>query len=121
MSIDIIVPTYNRPNDIKKFISEITKQTYSDYKVYIIDDCSDKDISHLIPDNKHFYYERLSKNIGQTGARNIAIKKGNGDIIISLDDDAWFLDNSAFENIEKLFSNNNNTGCFLFNIEEPNQ
>ncbi len=31
--IDIIVPTYNRPDDIIKFVVEIQKQTYSDYHV----------------------------------------------------------------------------------------
>ena len=121
MKIDIIVPTYNRPDDIKKFVTEIQKQTFTDFKVYIIDDCGDIEVDHLIPKgDDRFIFERLAKNGGQTVARNIAISKGNGEIIVSLDDDAWFLNESALEIVADKFQSNSSLGCLMFDINEPN-
>lgn len=47
--IDIIVPTYNRPNEIKKFVKEISKQNLLNFKVYIIDDYGEEDVEVSIP------------------------------------------------------------------------
>ena len=70
--IDIIVPTYNRPKDIEKFIVEIKKQDFNEYHVIIVDDCGDLPIEHLIPKNDaNFTYIRLEKNQGQAAANHM--------------------------------------------------
>ena len=92
ISIDIIVPTYNRLADIHKFVDEILAQTYPAFTVYIVDDCGDCDLNWLVHYDVKIHYIRLQKNQGQSSARNVAIKMGKGDIVVSLDDDAWFLD-----------------------------
>lgn len=118
--IDIIVPTFNRPNDIEKFIFEIQKQEYKDFHVFIIDDCGEERIEHLIPqNNKFFTYIRLPENKGQAFARNIALEKGSGDIIVSLDDDAWFENLNALSLLEKYFKDYPNLGCLMFDVRTP--
>ena len=97
LSIDIVVPTYTRPDDIKKFVDEILSQSYDKFNVFIIDDHGEADLSWLLNYNSKIHYTRLSKNQGQASARNIGIKKGVGDIVVSLDDDAWF-----YKDIEAL-------------------
>ena len=120
LSVDIIVPTYNRSDDIKKFVDEILKQTYPHFCVYIIDDHGECDLSWLTEFHDKISYKRLSKNQGQATARNVAIKEGIGDIIISLDDDAWFYeDDNAIEKVVNYFEQPNNTGCLMFDILEP--
>lgn len=122
VSIDIIVPTYNRPKDIGKFIEEIQKQNIENFKVFIIDDHGDEDISHLIPKNSSkFHYYRLEKNSGQAYARNYALKIGKSPIVIFMDDDAWFLQKDALERIIHYFSTKIDLGCLMFNILEPNR
>lgn len=119
-SIDIIVPTYNRPKDLEKFVGEIEKQKYPHLKVFIVDDHGDIDIEHLIPKNEIFEFIRLGKNIGQAGARNVAIERSEGDIIVSLDDDAWFLnDPNALERTVDYFTRFPKMGCLMYNIIEP--
>ncbi|RAJ22257.1 GT2 family glycosyltransferase [Gelidibacter algens] len=121
-SIDIVVPTYNRPNEIKKFIYEIQKQTYLNYKVYIIDDCGSEDIKSLIPKNDaHFAYERLKENSGQAYARNYASTLGEGDIIIFMDDDAYFIQDNSLDLVLEYFEENEDVGFTMFNIKEPNR
>ncbi|MCC6447741.1 MAG: glycosyltransferase family 2 protein [Chitinophagaceae bacterium] len=119
MMIDIIVPTYNRPNDIEKFVSEIQKQNYIDYHVYIIDDCGKEPIENLIPKNSFFTYCRLNENKGQAFARNVAIGMGHGDIIVSLDDDAWFEDTDGLMKIQRYFAEYPQLGCLMFDVRTP--
>lgn len=118
--IDIIVPTYNRKNDLQRFISEINKQTYQNFYVYIIDDCSVEPLYDIIPEDKKFNYIRLNENKGQAEARNIGISAGKGQIVISMDDDAWFYnDTQALQKIQSYFANNLDLGCLMFDILEP--
>ncbi len=119
--IDIIVPTYNRPKDIEKFVTEIQKQTYLDYHVYIIDDCGEHPIEHLIPLNGRFTYIKLPANKGQAYARNVGIEQGNGDIIVSLDDDAWFENEDALFMVQKYFDEYTGLGCLMFDVRSPNE
>ena len=38
--VSIIVPTYKRPKYLRRLLESIVKQTYRDYEIIIIDDCS---------------------------------------------------------------------------------
>jgi glycosyltransferase involved in cell wall biosynthesis len=118
--IDIIVPTYNRPQDIKKYIAEIQEQVYTNFTVWIIDDHGNVPIKSLVPEKKEFKYVRLPENKGQAYARNIPIGSGNGEIIISMDDDAWFdNDKHALVKITGYFDSFPEAGCVMFNIATP--
>lgn len=121
-SIDIIVPTYSRPIDIEKYVKEIQKQTYPNFKVFIIDDHGEQIVEHLIPkDDSRFYFERLLQNKGQAYVRNYAFKKGSAPIVIFMDDDAWFLDNEALFKVVDYFKLKNDMGCLMFDILEPDR
>lgn len=119
--IDIIVPTYNRPNDIERFVAEIRKQSFMDYHVYVVDDHGDEPISQLIPQEEHFSYLRLERNKGQAYARNVAIAKGKGDIIVSLDDDAWFEKEDGLSEIAAYFEQFPKLGCLMFDVRTPQE
>lgn len=116
--IDIIVPTYNRQEDINRFVDEILKQDYPFFSVYFIDDCSNPPV--ILPkDSPKFNLIRLNKNEGQASARNYGIKAGKGDIIVSMDDDAWFLDDpSALSKIPSYFIEPS-VGCVMFDVITP--
>lgn len=119
--IDIIVPTYNRPNDIEKFVFEIQKQSYSNYHVIIVDDCSSENIKIKVPVNHpNFTFIKLEENRGQAYARNVAISEGKGDIIISLDDDAWFESSDALIRVKEVFEKYPAMGCLMFDVRTPN-
>lgn len=121
--IDIIVPTYNRPEDIERFVEEIQKQEYTSFKVFVIDDHGSEKIEHLIPTkNPAFIFERLEQNKGQAFARNHALAKGLGDIIVFMDDDAWFLETNSLNTIANYFEDNKfQLGCLMFDVLEPNR
>lgn len=121
MKIDIIVPTYNRPEDIYTFVKKIAEQNYQDYHVYVIDDCGEIDISKLIPKNDKFTFIRLKENKGQANARNYASSLGTGDILIFMDDDAYFINTDSLQIVVEYFKSNNNIAFLMFDIKEPNR
>ena len=91
--IDIILPNYNSSQFILETVKSILGQTYKNWKLIIVDDCSDKEtISVLkkIKKNKKIRIFRLKKNHGAGFCRNYAIKKSYSPYLAFIDsDDLW--------------------------------
>ncbi|MEM2954742.1 MAG: glycosyltransferase family 2 protein, partial [Candidatus Nanoarchaeia archaeon] len=83
--VSVIIPTYNRPNSIIKTLDSLYKQTYRNFEVIVIDDCSK--LPYKLKKRKNLRYFRNAKNEGPAVSRNIGVAKANGDIILILDDD----------------------------------
>ncbi len=91
----IIIPCFNASKYIDRCIKSIFKQTYKNYEVILVDDCSSDETFKIL--NK---YEKISPKIkifqtqinsGPAAARNLGIKNANGKFICFLDvDDWWF-------------------------------
>ena len=92
--VSIITPSYNSSKFIKECIDSVLFQTYTDWELLIVDDCSTDNsrdiISKLSDKDERIKSIFLEKNIGAASARNIAIKKAKGKYIAFLDsDDLW--------------------------------
>ncbi len=92
--VSIIMPTYNCENFIENSIKSVIKQTYKNWELIIVDDCStdntNKTVEKYMNKYKNISYEILIKNSGAAVARNIGIKKAKGKYIAFLDsDDLW--------------------------------
>jgi teichuronic acid biosynthesis glycosyltransferase TuaG len=95
--VSIITPSYNSAKFIKYCVDSVLSQTYENWELLIIDDCSRDnsrdvilELSSLDERIKPIY---LKGNIGAAAARNVAIKKSKGKYIAFLDsDDIWKLD-----------------------------
>lgn len=92
MKISIIIPMYNSQNYIDRAIeSIIINQSYTDYEIILIDDCSkDNTIAccnKYLKDNIKLFKSEI--NSGVSNARNIGIENATGDYIVFLDSDDW--------------------------------
>ena len=98
--ISVVIPTYNRAQTIMRAINSVLGQTLSAFEIIVVDDGSfdgTKDVlkahsffskNAKVPQKKYF----VQKNGGVSSARNLGIRKANGDFIAFLDsDDAWRL------------------------------
>lgn len=67
--ISIAIPTYNRKDYLKECIESILSQSFSDFKIYIFDNCSDYDIENFINDFNDTRIElvKSSHNLGNIG------------------------------------------------------
>ena len=86
-SIDIILPNFNKSEYLKEAIESVLNQTFQNWKLYIIDDCStDYSILNILKEKKNQKIKiiNLKKNGGPGRARNIGIKKSRGKYIVKI-------------------------------------
>lgn len=90
--VSIIMPSYNVSKYIKDSINSVLEQTYSNWELIIIDDCSIDDTCKIV---NTFKDDRIilinnRKNSGAAISRNSGIKIAKGNWIAFLDsDDLW--------------------------------
>jgi glycosyltransferase involved in cell wall biosynthesis len=89
MFFSIIIPLYNRPQEISELLGTLTLQTYKQFEVLVIEDGSTNKADGII---KSFegrldlkYYEK--PNEGQGFTRNFGFERAKGDYFIIFDSD----------------------------------
>lgn len=89
--IDIIIPVYNTPKkDLERCFVSILRQTFKDYKVYIIDDGSNYETKSFLDDfvqDKHEFNVEHILNGGVSNARNVGIDLASSKYLTFLDSD----------------------------------
>jgi glycosyltransferase involved in cell wall biosynthesis len=89
MFFSIIIPLYNRPQEIDELLETLTKQTYMQFEVLVIEDGSINDAADIVAS----YSDRLAikyfvkPNAGQGFARNFGFERAKGDYFIIFDSD----------------------------------
>lgn len=95
--ISIITPTYNCAQFISETIESVLSQTYKNWEMIIVDDCSTDDTKQIVEtyrrnDNRIRYY-CLERNSGAAVARTKAMELAKGNYMAFLDsDDLWMPD-----------------------------
>lgn len=90
--VSIIMPSYNTANYISDSIKSIQAQTYSNWELIIVDDCSTDNSLDVIRSFNDSRIKLLSneKNSGAALSRNYALREASGRWIAFLDsDDTW--------------------------------
>ncbi|MBU1045149.1 MAG: glycosyltransferase [Candidatus Omnitrophica bacterium] len=90
--VSIILPTYNRAGLISRAVKSILDQTYPDFELIVIDDCSNDATASVISgfNDPRIKYIFLSKHNGAAFARNEGLKIAFGEFIAFADsDDVW--------------------------------
>lgn len=95
--VSIITPAYNSEKYIASTLESVIQQTYKNWELLIIDDCSidstAKIVQSYMEKDKRIRYYKLDKNSGAAIARNKAIEHAKGKYLAFLDsDDIWFPD-----------------------------
>ena len=89
MFFSIIVPLYNRPQEIDELLHTLTKQTYLQFEVLVIEDGSINDAKDIVSsysdklDISYYYKE----NEGQGFTRNYGFARAKGDYFVVFDSD----------------------------------
>ena len=90
MQFSIIIPVFNRPQEIEELLESLTKQTYTNnFEVIVVEDGStlksDKIIEHFSKalDLKYFF----KRNTGAGLSRNFGMQKATGNYFIIFDSD----------------------------------
>lgn len=89
--VSIIIPVYNAEKYIKTTIDSVLVQTFYDWELLLIDDCSKDNTSSickkLAQNDNRIIYIRQNKNGGPAKARNTGLVKAKGEFIAFVDSD----------------------------------
>ena len=90
MRYSLIVPVYNRPDEVDELLESLGTQTLKDFEVVIVEDGSQipcKDVCDKYADilDLHYYFKQ---NSGPGQSRNYGVERAQGEYVIILDSDA---------------------------------
>lgn len=110
--VSIIMPTYNCAKYIGEAINSVLSQTYKNWELIIVDDCSIDNTEEVVKkylekDNRIKYF-KLSVNSGPAVARNVALEKASGKYIAFLDSDDLWMEEKLEKQISFMKQNNYN-------------
>ena len=89
MKYSIIVPVYNRPDEVDELLASLCSQTLKDFEVIIVEDGSQKPSKDVCDKyanilDLHYY---LKENSGPGQSRNYGVERAQGQYVIILDSD----------------------------------
>lgn len=111
--ISVVIPTYNRAELLKNSINSVLSQTYRDFEILVIDDCSSDHtpgVLEVIRDER-LRVIRNGSNKGIAAVRNIGVTSARGEYIAFLDDDDEWLPGKLEKQLDVLEGGSANLGC----------
>lgn len=89
MRYSIIIPVYNRPDEVDELLNSLTQQTVHDFEVIVVEDGSSVTCEHVVKryeqQLKIRYFNKPNSGPGQT--RNYGAERSSGEYLLILDSD----------------------------------
>ena len=104
MKFSIIIPAHNVEKEIERALESIYKQSYKDYEIIVIDDCSNDNTLEILRKYKDVNVIINEKNIKAGGSRNRGLDVARGEYIIFLDADDYLADIDTLEKINNVIN-----------------
>ncbi|MES9970803.1 MAG: glycosyltransferase [Candidatus Thiodiazotropha sp.] len=117
-AISIIIPCYNHASYIAKAIDSVIQQSFSDWELIIIDDCSSDDswrvINHYV--DRRIHATQHEQNLGAHATINEGLALAKGDYLTILNSD----DSYSPDRLQQLYTRATEEGfAFLASKVEP--
>ncbi|MGE4346964.1 MAG: glycosyltransferase family 2 protein [Flavobacteriaceae bacterium] len=95
--VSIITPTFNSEKYIQQTIQSVQNQTYQNWEMIIVDDCSSDNtiqiVEEIVKQESRIILIKSDKNVGPAVSRNKGIERAKGRYMTFLDaDDIWLED-----------------------------
>lgn len=108
--VSVITPVFNSSKYILDSINSVKEQTYGNWELILVDDCSTDNsveiIKNEIRGEKRISLEQLGVNCGPAIARNVALNKARGEYIAFLDSDDIWLPKKLETQLDFMTNNN---------------
>lgn len=89
MRYSIIIPVYNRPDEVDELLNSLTQQTVRDFEVIVVEDGSSVTCEHVVKQYEQQlnirYFNKPNSGPGQT--RNYGAERSSGEYLLILDSD----------------------------------
>lgn len=91
--VSVLLPAYNAEKYLPEAIESILKQSYQDFELLVVDDCSTDSTWQVIQKYANLDSRVVAiqnqKNLKLSGSLNVAIAHANGDYLARMDADDW--------------------------------
>ncbi len=108
--VSIITPVYNAERFLEDTIKSVQKQSYKNWELVLVDDCSKDSSSEIIEkfqnSDDRIRYIKLEKNSGAAISRNTGIKNAKGRFIAFVDSDDLWEETKLEKQIEYMLKEN---------------
>lgn len=118
-SVVVGISTLNRAEVVRKAMSSALNQSYKPLRVALIDDASSDHTPRLRDQFPTVTWERADPPIGYVEARNRMMLTAPEDYYVSLDDDAWFMQDDEIALAVEYLERNQNIAAVAFDILSP--
>ena len=116
MKYSIIVPVFNRPDEVDELLESLCQQEVKDFEVIIVEDGSKKPCKDVCDKyagilDLHYYFK---ENSGPGQSRNYGAERAKGDWLIVLDSDVVLPPNYMAATNSKLYTQSPKLNCDAF-------
>ena len=87
--VSVLIPVYNVQKYVAEAIESILNQTYTDFELIVLDDCSTDNTSDIVKNfsDPRIIYHHNNKNLGLAENLNVGLKMARGIFIARMDGD----------------------------------
>lgn len=107
--VSIVMPSYNTGQFIAESIKSVLAQTYTNWELIIVDDCSDDNTDYVVETfltDSRIRYIKNERNSGAAVSRNRALREAKGKWIAFLDSDDLWMSSKLKKQISFMEENN---------------
>lgn len=94
IELSVIIPTYRRYDDVRRCLTSLSRQTYTNFEVLVVDNGNDSAVRELVASLQEEYPVALGyisePRLGLHNARHSGVRAAKADILVFSDDDATF-------------------------------
>jgi len=121
--VSIIIPTYNRAEDLKRALQSVFDQTFTNWEVVVVDNHSVDDTDSLVKsfNNQKIKLFKIHNRGIISASRNLGLKHALGEYIAFLDSDDWWLPKKLEESIKYMIQGADIVYHDLFYVTKPDQ
>lgn len=106
--ISVIIPTFNRKNDLERCIVSILKQNYKDFEIIVVDNGPSTDATKVLMGTLVKRYPNITyiqtTQKGCIFSRNLGARKSRGELLLTVDDDVELLTPDTFDIVIETFA-----------------
>lgn len=115
--VSVLIAIYNAEDFLPRCLDSLCGQTLEDFHAICVDDASTDSSSAILQNyatrDHRIEVVSLKENGGQAHARNIGLRRADGDVVCMLDADDWLSDDA----LEKMYAEfDDETDCVLFDV-----
>jgi glycosyltransferase involved in cell wall biosynthesis len=118
--VSIGIPTYNRPEELRRTLECLTNQTYKNLEIIVSDNCStgpetENVVREFVARDQRVQYFRQENNKGVAFNFNFVFKQAKGEYFMWAGDDDWY-DKNFISTLEKALNENPRYGVAMSSL-----